>query len=755
MMHSNKKNMSAMKRIITFAYRKKENRCIRRHYILGVDVLSKKTKIIGGVKKAKYKVLGIPVLKKRWDVTTGAKDTKLLGICISRHQAHPKINNIFMAVDVKKLMQPEKSPKPYGKTVDIIVPVYNGFQHLEALFQSLLRNTDLPYNLFVIDDHSTDARVYPLLKRWQQVFGSNMSLFQNESNMGFVKTINFGLRKCTNDVIILNTDVRVPARWTSRLMFPFVLDPKVASVTPFSNAATIFSFPDQWVNNEMSHDGEYEEIDSVFSKLTPYEKLQRDLSFPTGIGFCMAMSRKAISKVGVFDEIFEQGYGEENDWCMRAKRLGFRNTLACNLYVYHKHGGSFLSEDKKRLCEAHMSIIDKKYPEYSAEVQASGTSSHYQDIRSICKLWYENKRSQKSHLVLDHSLGGGTEAFFYNKVAEIGADTMIVRLQYFPSVGEHGAFALSYFCSGVESDKLFVEDFKQMRLILTQLRLDKVVVNNLVAYTNLQEVLNMVGDFAHRGVHVSMCGHDFYGICPYFTLVDSDGFFCGIPEASKCVECFQRNTFAGNTASENRILKAGATDIMKHRQMWGAFYRDILTEFIVFSEFTKELFVRVYPCLEEKTKIIPHKVGKLREVRLQKHKEITIGILGNIFSKAKGLDVVRDLCSLCKERKVNLLVIGNTYKGAGIKQTGSYKRENLPQLLEDKNVDIIFIPSIWPETFSYTTSEAMMMQMPVACFNLGAPAERVGKYAKGLIIDKIDAEYALQKIIDFITDRQC
>lgn len=190
---------------------------------------------------------------------------------------------------------------------------------------------------------------------------------------------------------------------------------------------------------------------------------------------------------------------------------------------------------------------------------------------------------------------------------------------------------------------------------------------------------------------------------------------------------------------------------MKHRQMWGAFYRDILTEFIVFSESTKELFVRVYPCLEEKTKIIPHKVGELRKVRLQKHTEITIGILGNIFSKAKGLDIIRELHSLCKERKVNLLLIGNTYKGTGIKQIGSYERENLPKLLEDNDVDIIFIPSVWPEMFSYTTSEAMMMQMPVACFNLGAPAERVGQYAKGLVIDKIDAGYALRKIIDFIT----
>ena len=44
------------------------------------------------------------------------------------------------------------------------------------------------------------------------------------------------------------------------------------------------------------------------------------------------------------------------------------------------------------------------------------------------------------------------------------------------------------------------------------------------------------------------------------------------------------------------------------------------------------------------------------------------------------------------------------------------------------------------------------MGMPVAVFDLGAPAERVKKYSKGLIIVKIDAEYALRKILGFTSE---
>ncbi|HNW25912.1 MAG TPA: glycosyltransferase [Candidatus Gastranaerophilaceae bacterium] len=60
------------------------------------------------------------------------------------------------------------------------------------------------------------------------------------------------------------------------------------------------------------------------------------------------------------------------------------------------------------------------------------------------------------------------------------------------------------------------------------------------------------------------------------------------------------------------------------------------------------------------------------------------------------------------------------------------------------------IPSIWPETFSYTTAEAMMLKYPVACFDIGAPAQRVKNYDKGVVISKIDAQTALDEIVNFL-----
>jgi GT2 family glycosyltransferase len=92
----------------------------------------------------------------------------------------------------------------------------------------------------------------------------------------------------------------------------------------------------------------------------PFEKL----AFPTGVGFCMALNKKALRQIGFLDEIYEKGYGEENDWCQRAVNAGFFNTVAGNLFVWHQHGGSFNSAEKDALCARHLKILTTRFPQY-------------------------------------------------------------------------------------------------------------------------------------------------------------------------------------------------------------------------------------------------------------------------------------------------------------------------------------------------------------------------------------------------------
>ena len=82
----------------------------------------------------------------------------------------------------------------------------------------------------------------------------------------------------------------------------------------------------------------------------------------------MLISAACRAKVGLFDiENFPRGYGEENDFCMRAASAGFRNVLCTNSYVAHEGGVSF-SESTQALMKIGGERLLAKHPTYDAQV---------------------------------------------------------------------------------------------------------------------------------------------------------------------------------------------------------------------------------------------------------------------------------------------------------------------------------------------------------------------------------------------------
>lgn len=265
--------------------------------------------------------------------------------------------------------------------IDIIVPVYNGYEYLDDLFTSIYENTDLKYHLIVVNDASPDERVLPLLKKYKKQFGKKMTLINNPENLGFIKSVNSALSQTTNHVALINTDVILPKNWASKLFTPIYLDNMVATVTPFSNNATIFSLPKILENDLM---GDLDLINCELSKInTPFEKIK----LPTGVGFCMAMNKNAIKSVGYFDTIFGRGYCEENDWCMRAINRGYYNTIAANMLVWHKHGASFGPEKQKLIQQNEKKLLDR-HPTYNKFVQKTLCNNYFMPLRFIGELLY-------------------------------------------------------------------------------------------------------------------------------------------------------------------------------------------------------------------------------------------------------------------------------------------------------------------------------------------------------------------------------
>lgn len=627
----------------------------------------------------------------------------------------------------------EVSEKTFADvTVDIIIPVYNGLYYLEPLFNSI-KKTKMSYRLIVIDDASPDERIRPYLKKYQSNH-PEMILIENEENLGFVKSVNKGFRYSTNHIALVNTDVEVPDMWLERLMQPILENDMVASTTPYTNAGVICSFPKIGQDQKIFQGLSLEVVDNEFKKIKP-----RYVEMPTGVGFCMGINKKAIELVGLFDEeSFGKGYGEENDWCQRAIEHDMTNVHVENLFVYHKHGGSFLSEDKKRYAERNSKILSQKHPMYYQDVAYFFELDVNRDIRKYVEWQLLLNLNIPTTLVFNHSLGGGATSYIEQKEQEIlrqGEACCTIKCNY-----DVGRIEVVYkYRDNVVKFKAF--KLFEIEELMKRIAPRKIIINEFVSFSHLYELMQLVIDYKkENGAELTLLGHDFYIACPTVNLLDENDEYCGIPSLGKCEQCLKNS---------NEIKYLDYESIGKWRTEWGKFIEGC-DKVIVFSNNSKEILEKAYG-VQNNIQVIPHVIDYLPAIEKKyKHTDsLNIGLLGALV-KHKGLEIIKETLKYIEENQlnINIVLIGKCVENIQSKhfiEAGSYTRDMLPRLIFDYDIDVFWISSICPETFSYTTEEIMTMKFPVMCFDLGAPAERVRKYEKGHVLLSKEPKDVIEK----------
>jgi len=240
----------------------------------------------------------------------------------------------------------------------VIIPIHNAPQELEACLDSLCRNTPREAEVLLLDDASDDPVVRPLLRRWLAEAGRPWRLELQENNIGFVGTVNRGIRMTRGNVVLLNSDTVLTTGWLEGLQRCLAADAAVATATPWSNNGEIVSLPVFCQPNPVPA-----EADAVARVIAAAGRPGYP-EIPTAVGFCMAISRPAIELLGCFDqELFGKGYGEENDFSMRARNAGMRNVLCDDVYVVHIGGRSFAPKGL-RPDDAAMNRLLSRHPGY-------------------------------------------------------------------------------------------------------------------------------------------------------------------------------------------------------------------------------------------------------------------------------------------------------------------------------------------------------------------------------------------------------
>lgn len=614
-----------------------------------------------------------------------------------------------------------------NKPIDIIVPVYNGFEYLESLFKSIISSTTLSYRVLICDDKSSDERVLPFLKDIVSK-NKNMELFENEENLGFIKTVNKLVEKTQNHFVILNTDTEVPSFWLERLMYPIFSMENIASTTPFTNAGTICSFPEYLKDNEILDGMGVDDLDSHFKTVNFKETY---IEIPTGVGFCMGINKNLVNEIGFFDEIFGKGYAEENDWCQRAIQKGYKNIHVTNLFVYHKHGGSFTSEVKKTLLEKNLKLLNTKHQDYNIQVRKTVEENKLEDLRNL--LFYKIK-SFNTHttLIFTHDLGGGTKFYTEQEIHRRLIEKENILLIKYNSKEK------TYFIEIYNKNKktsLYSYDENEVFDFLNLFNIDEIFVNSLVSYNGIDKTIDKIINLHKiKKSKIILPIHDFFPICPDFNLLGENSLYCNIPkDSSICHKCL--------SSKKEPVKKIySRVDIKTWREQWQQLL-NITDEIRCFSQSSKKIVKTVYPEFADLIIVKPHNIdGKYKNIYNPdlNSKPRVIGILGGIGT-AKGSLVVKNMVEHIDKNKldIKIVVIGNINQhinSPSFTFTGSYKSEELIKLVQEHNITEFFIPSVWPETFSYVTDEIMQLGYPLTVFDLGAPAERVKDYQYGNII---------------------
>jgi GT2 family glycosyltransferase len=243
----------------------------------------------------------------------------------------------------------------------VVVPVHDGADVLPACLASLARTLPADAHVELVDDASCDPAIARILREHAAAASHQVSIVHQADNLGFVRTVNAAFaRAAGGDVILLNSDTIATRGWYERLLACAASDPRIATATPFSNNAEICSLPTWCAANPVPTDPEAVAAACVAAGPPTYPDL------PTGVGFCMYVRGAAITAIGDFDAAsFGIGYGEENDFCLRAAAHGWRNVLCDDAYVVHI-GGASLAPLGHRPGGANLARLVARYPGYNA-----------------------------------------------------------------------------------------------------------------------------------------------------------------------------------------------------------------------------------------------------------------------------------------------------------------------------------------------------------------------------------------------------
>jgi GT2 family glycosyltransferase len=228
-------------------------------------------------------------------------------------------------------------------SVSVVVLTYNNWRLTEACLDSVRKLSNYPnLEIIVVDNASTDETRERLRELERQ--DSRLRVVLNDANLGFAAGNNIGLRLARGEyVVILNNDTVVTRGWVRDLIRPLLRDAGVGLTGPLTNN----------IGNEQKVKADYRTITEMheWSRNFVRRRLRRRFEVNNLAFFCVAMRRSLLDEVGLLDEAYGIGFFEDDDYCRRVRRAGYRLLIVDDVFVHHHLSASIAMLGPDRIGE--------------------------------------------------------------------------------------------------------------------------------------------------------------------------------------------------------------------------------------------------------------------------------------------------------------------------------------------------------------------------------------------------------------------
>ena len=619
------------------------------------------------------------------------------------------------------------------------MPVHGGHETTLTCLTRVLETVPARTPVIVVDDAGPDPALAAALDALART--RDIRLIRNPRNRGFPASANIGMAAAgaRRDVVLLNSDTVVPPGWLERLGAAAWSAPDIGTVTPLSNDATILSYP----HVDRAQGPPAAKMLDRIDRMAARANGGGTVDIPTGVGFCLYIRGDCLAETGPFrEDVFAQGYGEENDFCLRARHLGWRHVAATGLFVSHIGGQSFRAT-REHLLRRNLGLLERLHPGYHDLIAAHVAADPLAEARRRLDLArWRGRRPAPSRtaagavILITHDEGGGVERQIGARartLAEVGFHPIILRPAGDGSCLVEAAGSDEDIWRNVFPNLRFriPEELPALAALLRRERPDHVELHHQLGHHHALLTLP-----ALLGVPMDVFVHDYAAICPRVTLVSTANRYCGEPEARQCEACIaDLGSRLREDISVEALRRRTADDLTRARR-------------VVFPSADAEKRWRRYvPSLSGET--VPWENDAARPGRAEPPRRAPsrgvhrcrIAIIGAIGTE-KGYDVILDCArdAAWRDLPLEFVIIGFTHDDPRLIDTGRvqityrFPLETAVKEITAQAADIAFIPSIFPETWCFALSDAWAAGLKTVVFDIGTQAARVRATGRGWVL---------------------